>query len=94
VWPTEPLQFVLAAGDGMAVESRDPCQQGVASATVLARQEADEEPSGAFVGGCHEAVDPAVFSSQGTLRVLLAGRAITEVEDLPGVLLCHTTLPP
>ena len=59
--PREPLQFVLAAGDGMAVQSRDPCQQGDASATVLACQKADEEPSGAFVGSGDEAVDPAVF---------------------------------
>jgi hypothetical protein len=71
----------------MAVQSRDPCQQGDASATVLACEKADEEPSGAFVGGGHQAVDPAVFLSQGTLRVLLAGRALTGVEDLLGVLL-------
>ena len=33
---------VLAAADGMAVQSRDPCQQGDASATVLARQKATQ----------------------------------------------------
>jgi hypothetical protein len=85
---------MLAAGDGMAVQSRDPREQGDASATVLARQKADEEPSGAFVCGGHEAVDPAVFPSQGTPRVVLAGRALAEVEDLLRVFLCHTTLPP
>src|SRR5271166_3842638 len=78
----------------MAIQSRDPCQQGDASATVLSRQKTDEKPSGAFVDGGHEAVDPAVLPSQGTLRMLLAGRALAGVEELLGVLLCHTTLPP
>jgi len=36
------LQFVLAAGDGMAIQSRDPCQQGDASATVLSREKTDK----------------------------------------------------
>ena len=54
--PTESLQFVLAAGDGMAVQSRDPCQQSEASATVLTCEKADEEPSALFVGGGPEAV--------------------------------------
>src|SRR5271166_4942389 len=78
----------------MAIQSRDPCQQGDASATVLSRQKTDEKPSGAFVDGGHEAVDPAVLPSQGTLRMLLAGRALAGVEELLGILLCHTTLPP
>jgi hypothetical protein len=81
------LEFVLAAGAGMAVQSRDPRQQGDTSATVLACEKADDEPSGAFVGGGHQAVDPAVFPSQGTMRVLLAGRALTGVEYLLRLLL-------
>jgi hypothetical protein len=88
------LEFVLAAGDGMAVESGDPCQQGDASAAVLSREEADEETSDPLVGGGEEAVDPPVLACRGTVGMLLAGRALAGVEDLLGFLLGHATLPP
>jgi hypothetical protein len=78
----------------MAVQSGDPCQQGDAAAAVLAREKADEEPSGPFIRRSHQAVDPAMLPRHRTMAVLLTGRALTAVENLRGLFLSHTTFLP
>jgi len=67
---------------------------GDSSRTVLLGEEADEEPSGAFISGSDEAIDPPMLSSKNTGGVLLAGWADTDMDNTPGMLLCHGTVPP
>ena len=87
-------QFALAAGNGVGVQAGDPREVGDPSRAVLSGEEADEEPAGTFVGDSDEAVDPAVLLGAGAMRVLLAGGAGADMDDTPGTLLCHVTLPP
>jgi hypothetical protein len=87
-------QFASAAGNGVGVQAGDPREVGDAAAAVLSGEEADEEPAGAFVGDRDEAVDPAVLSGGGAVRVLLAAGAGADMGGTPGMFLCHVTLPP
>ncbi len=88
------LQFALAAGNGVGVQAGDPCEVGDAAATVLLGEEASEEPARAFVGDRDEAVDPAVLLGAEAMWMLLADGAAADMDDTPGMLLCHVTLPP
>lgn len=88
------LQFVLSAGDSAFVQAGNPCEVGDSSVAVLLGEEADEEPSCAFIGSSDETVDPAVLSGKSALRMLLAGWAGAYMDDTVGMLLCHVTIPP
>jgi hypothetical protein len=88
------LQFTLATGNRVGVQAGDLCEVGDSSRTVLSGEEADEEPSGPFVGASDEAVDPAMLSGQSTMRMLLAGGATTHMDGTLGMLLGHMTVPP
>jgi hypothetical protein len=88
------LQFALASGNGVGVQAGDLCEVGDPSRAVLLGEEADEEPSGAFVGGSDEAVDAVMLPGQSTIRMLLAGCTTAHVDDTPGMLLGHGTVPP
>jgi hypothetical protein len=67
---------------------------GDSATAVLVGEDADEEPSGAFVGGRDEAVDPPMLLSASAPGVLLAGGAGAHRDDTLGMLLCHGTVPP
>jgi hypothetical protein len=88
------VQFPLAAGNRVGVQAGDLCEVGDASRTVFLGEEADEEPSGAFVSDSDKAVDPAVFPGQGTMRMLLAGWASAHMDETLAKLLDHRTGPP
>jgi hypothetical protein len=87
------LQFALPARNRVGVQAGDPCEEGDASATVLLGEEADEEASSAFVGGSDETVDPPVLLRERAIGMLLAGCASALVDNTPGMLLCHETIP-
>lgn len=88
------LQFALPAGNGVVVQTSDPREVGDSAGTVLLGEEADEEPSGAFVGGSDETVNPAVLLGESATGMLLAGCAGAHMDDTPGMVLCHATVPP
>lgn len=94
-WPgSAALQLPLAPGNRVGVQAGDLCEVGNPSPAVLLGEEADEEPSGAFVGDSDEAIDPAMLPGQSTVRMLLAGRASTRMDDTRTGLLGHRTVPP
>jgi len=74
------MQLTLAAGDGVAVQAGDPCQQRDAPMAMLAGEEADKESSAPFVRGGHEAVDNTVLLGRRAVGPLLANRALTAMD--------------
>ena len=87
------LQLTLATGNRVGIQAGDLCEVGDSPRTVLLGEEADEEPSRAFVGGSNEAVDPAMLPGPSTVRMLLAGRASASMDDTRAMLLGHRTQP-
>jgi hypothetical protein len=88
------LQFALTAGNRVGVQAGDPGEMGDSAVAVLVGEEADQQASGAFVGGRDEAVDPPVLAREGAMGMLLAGGAGADMDHTPGMLLCHGTVPP
>jgi hypothetical protein len=88
------LQFTLATGNRVGVQAGDLCEVGDPSRTVLLGEEADEEPSDAFVGGSDEAVDAVMLPGQRTIRMLSAVCASARMDDTLAILLDHRTVPP
>ena len=61
---------------------------------MLVGEEADQEPSGAFVSRGDEAIDPPMLSGDGAMGVLLAGGAGAHMDDTLGMLHGHGNVPP
>ncbi len=61
---------------------------------MLVGEEADQEPSGAFVSRSDEAVDPPMPSCDRARGVLVAGGAGAHMDDTLGMLPRHGKLPP
>jgi hypothetical protein len=61
---------------------------------VLLGEEADEQPSGAFVSGGDETVDPPMLTSESAMGMLLTGCADAHTDDTLRMSLCHVTIPP
>jgi hypothetical protein len=87
-------QFALAAGDGVGVQSGDAGEVGDASRAVLLSEEADEQTSGAFVGGGDEAIEAAMLACQETARMLPAVRTSAAMEVTPRMFGDHRTVTP
>ena len=87
------MQLALAAGNGVGVQASDLGQVGDSSPAMLLGEKADQEPSGAFVGGSDETVDATMLPGQSTMRMLLAGGAIAHMDDTTRMLLGHRTVP-
>lgn len=90
----DPLQFPLASGNGIGVQAGDPCEQGNASAAMLLGEEADQQPSRAFVGRRDQTVNPPMLFGDRAMGMLLASSAGAHMDDTPGMLLGHVTVPP
>jgi hypothetical protein len=88
-----PLQFALPSGNGIGVQAGDLCEVGNASVALLLGEEADKEPSGAFVGCSDEAVNPAMLSGSRAVGMLLAGGAGAHMDDTLGLWLGHGGVP-
>jgi hypothetical protein len=86
-------QLTLAAGDGIAVQPGNPRQRRKAAVPLLAGEETEQEPSGAFVHRSHKTVEGAVFPSNLAVGMLSADRASARV-DMGSILLCHATYLP
>jgi hypothetical protein len=88
------LQFALAARNGVGVQPGDPREQGDPSAALLLGEEADQQPPGALVRSSDETVNPPMLLSNTTMRMLLAAHARTQMDNTPGMLLGHVSVPP
>ena len=88
------MQFAPASGNGVGVQARDLGQVGDPSPTILLGEEADQETSGAFVGGSDETIEATMLPGQSTLWMLLAGWAIAPMDDTTRMFLGHETVPP
>jgi hypothetical protein len=88
------LQLALAVGNGVGSQASDLGEGGDAAWAVLLRQEADEQPPDALIGGSDQTVDPLVLVSAGAMGMLYAGRTGAYVDDTLGMLLGHQTVPP
>ena len=75
------MQFSSPSGNGIGVQAGDPREQSDAAAAMLVGEEADEEPSGTFVGGSDEAVDPPMLLGDRAMGVLVAGGAGANRDD-------------
>jgi hypothetical protein len=89
-------ELASPAGDGVAVQARDACQQSNSSAAVLLGEEADDEPSVALISAGDEPIDRLVFPGDGSVRFPAADRAGTMMDSLSLVRigLWHRPLPP
>jgi len=88
------LQFLLATGDRVGVQTRDACEVGDASEAVVAGEETDKKSPGPFVGGSNEPVKAAMFTGHRTMRMLLAGWTSARMDVALGVFPDHVTVPP
>lgn len=68
----------------MGAETRDACQQGDATATVLLGQKADEEPSITLVNSGDDAVEGAMVGGGAAPGVLAAGGTLADVQTWTG----------
>ena len=87
------LQFALAVGNGIGVHASNPGEEGDTATAALLGEKADEQSAGAFVSGSDETVDPPMLLSEGTMRLLLADRAIAHRDNTLGRFLRHGTIP-
>jgi hypothetical protein len=94
-------QLTPAAGDRMAVEPRDAGQASDAARTMLAGEEAGQQPLGTFIRRRQKSVEGTMLTGHAAVGMVPAGGAGTNVDESPlplGLgemfLLVHGSLPP